>query len=118
MEEIEREIKENIMKYEIKTTSNDILNKMKKKKFSFKLPIIISTSFALACSVLLCGLCGYTIASSKNLPLASTTAILHPLTYPGSNPITTFPFSGGCKSRFFIFSPNTLIALSCANSVR
>ena len=53
MEEIEREIKENIMKYEIKTTSNDILNKMKKKKFSFKLPIIISTSFALACSVLL-----------------------------------------------------------------
>ena len=26
MEEIEREIKENIMKYEIKTTSNDILN--------------------------------------------------------------------------------------------
>ena len=31
MEEIEREIKENIMKYEIKTTSNDILNKMKKK---------------------------------------------------------------------------------------
>ena len=53
MEEIEKEIKENITKYEIKTTSNDILNKMNKKKFNFKLPVIISSSFALVCSILL-----------------------------------------------------------------
>ena len=71
MEEIEREIKENIMKYEIKTTSNDILNKMKKKKFSFKLPIIISTSFALACSVLLVVLIP-SIVNSKPLFIENT----------------------------------------------
>ena len=39
-----------------------------------------SKTFFLADSILACGLCGYTIAWSKNLPFLSTTAILHPFT--------------------------------------
>ena len=46
------------------------------------------------------------------------TAILHPVLYAGSNPITVFPLIGAPKSNCFAFCPNTFIAFSSAFSVK
>ena len=46
---------------------------------------------------------GYTTAVSSTFPVGSTTATLQPLRYPGSRPMVTKPFTGGCISRGFKF---------------
>jgi hypothetical protein len=53
---------------------------------------------------------------ARNLPVGSTTASLHPVLNHGSKPSTVFHLIGGVKSKFFIFSPNTLIAASSAHA--
>ena len=76
---------------------------------SFRVFLVPSTSFL--------GTVGYTVALSKNLPVASNTATLHPVLNPGSYPITTLPLIGGCIRSAFKFSLNINIAPSSPLSV-
>ena len=79
--------------------------------------LIISFNISLVPSISLLGTVGYTVALSKNLPVASNTATLHPVLKPGSYPITTLPFIGGCIRSAFKFSLNINIAPSSPLSV-
>ena len=79
--------------------------------------INFSNSF-LAPSTSFCGSVGYTVVQSSTFPVSSITAILHPVLYAGSNPITVFPFIGAPSNSCFEFCPNTFIAFSSAFSVR
>ena len=60
---------------------------------------------------------GYTTFVSNTLPVSSTTATLQPLRYPGSRPITTVPFTGGCIKRGFRFNAKFAMAEASARSV-
>jgi hypothetical protein len=51
----------------------------------------------------------------KNFQVLSTTANLHQVLNAGSNPRTVSHFIGGVRSKFFKFSPKTLIAASSAH---
>src|SRR5438552_2938671 len=53
---------------------------------------------------------------SRNFPVSSTTAILHPVLCPGSIPITPIGPAGGASSRVRRFSSKTLIASDSARS--
>jgi hypothetical protein len=70
---------------------------------------------ASAFSVSFCGAVGYITVLNKNFPVGSTIANLQPVLKAGSNPSTVFHWIGGVRSRFFKFSPNTLIAASSAH---
>ena len=61
-----------------------------------------------------CGSVGYTVAISSTFPVSSITAILQPVLYAGSNPITVIFFIGAPNNNCFAFLPKTLIACSSA----
>ena len=64
------------------------------------------------------GSCGYTVAVSTSLPVASTTATFTPVRMPGSRPITALVPAGAASSRSRRLSPNTLMATVSAASRR
>ena len=72
----------------------------------------------MASSTLFCGSVGYTVVVASNFPVSSITAILHPVLYAGSNPITVNPFKGAPINNCLAFCPNTFIAFSSAFSVK
>ena len=72
----------------------------------------------LAPSTSFCGSVGYTVVVASSFPVSSITAILHPVLYAGSNPITVSPFSGAASNNGFAFFPNTFIACVSAFSVK
>ena len=72
----------------------------------------------LAPSTSFCGSVGYTVVVANTFPVSSITAILHPVLYAGSKPITVIPLIGGCNNNCLAFLPNTFIACSSDLSVR
>ena len=59
---------------------------------------------------------GFITVESRYLPFLSITAILHPLTNPGSKANTIFSFIGGCNNNPSRFLPKLSIATSSAFS--
>ena len=80
------------------------------------------TTIAIDCSINLSVLLpfkkGLTTVESKYLPVGSTTAILQPFTYPGSNANTTLSFIGGVSSNASRFLPKLSIAAASPSSVK
>ena len=62
------------------------------------------------------GSCGYTVAVSISLPVASTTATLTPVRIPGSKPNTTRGPAGAANNKSRRLSAKTLIATFSASS--
>src|SRR6476661_7315669 len=62
------------------------------------------------------GSCGYTVAVSTSLPVASTTATFTPVRMPGSRPITTRGPAGAASNKSRRLSANTLMATFSASS--
>ena len=90
----------------------------------FPTEIRLISYFAISClttfldsSTLFCGAVGKMTVVSSTLPVASTTASLHPVRNAGSHPSTFLPAIGGCIKSCSKFLPKTLIAPSSAFSV-
>ena len=63
------------------------------------------------------GSLGYITPCSKNLPVSSKTANLHPVLKLGSMARILISLTGGTINKFLVFLPNTFIASSSALSV-